>query len=49
LSLFVVPILYIVIKTTTERFIKPNRHQELQTEAASLDGKNVVYSTKGED
>lgn len=35
LSLFVVPILYIVIKTTTERFIKPNRHQELQTETAA--------------
>ncbi|MEH1954405.1 efflux RND transporter permease subunit [Nostoc sp.] len=29
LSLFVVPILYIVIKTITERFIKPNRHQEI--------------------
>ncbi|MEA5507054.1 efflux RND transporter permease subunit [Halotia wernerae UHCC 0503] len=27
LSLFVVPILYIVIKSTTERFIKPNRQQ----------------------
>ncbi|MDZ8238693.1 MAG: efflux RND transporter permease subunit [Nostoc sp. ChiQUE01a] len=31
LSLFVVPILYIVIKGTTERFIKPKRHQELQS------------------
>ncbi|MBD2681992.1 MULTISPECIES: efflux RND transporter permease subunit [Nostoc] len=31
LSLFIVPILYIVIKTTTERFIKPKRHQELQS------------------
>ena len=30
LSLFVVPILYIVIKTT-ERLSKPNRHQQLQT------------------
>jgi len=49
LSLFVVPILYIVIKTTTERFIKPNRHQQLQTEAVSLDGKTVAYSTKAED
>ncbi len=49
LSLFVVPILYIVIKTTTERFLKPNRHQELQTEAGSLDGKNVAYSAKAED
>ncbi|MDB9320498.1 efflux RND transporter permease subunit [Nodularia spumigena CS-591/04] len=27
LSLFVVPILYIVIKTTTESLFKPNRHQ----------------------
>ncbi|MFN6535726.1 MAG: efflux RND transporter permease subunit [Nostoc sp. EkiNYC01] len=34
LSLFIVPILYIVIKETTERFIKPKRHQELQ----SIDG-----------
>ncbi|MCC5603129.1 efflux RND transporter permease subunit [Nostoc favosum] len=49
LSLFVVPILYIVIKTTTERFIKPNRHQKLQTEAVSLDGKTVAYSTNAED
>jgi hydrophobic/amphiphilic exporter-1 (mainly G- bacteria), HAE1 family len=49
LSLFVVPILYIVIKTTAERFIKPNRHQEVQTEAVSLDGKAVAYSTKTED
>ncbi|BBD65287.1 transporter [Nostoc commune NIES-4072] len=49
LSLFVVPILYIVIKTTTERFIKPNRHQQLQTEAVSLDGKTAAYSTKAED
>jgi HAE1 family hydrophobic/amphiphilic exporter-1 len=32
LSLFVVPILYIVIKSTTERFIKPNRHETLETE-----------------
>ncbi|MBD2244985.1 efflux RND transporter permease subunit [Nostoc sp. FACHB-888] len=49
LSLFVVPILYIVIKTTTERFIKPNRHQELQTDGMSLDGKTVAYSAKAED
>ncbi|MCC5606501.1 efflux RND transporter permease subunit [Nostoc sp. CHAB 5834] len=49
LSLFVVPILYIVIKTTTERFIKPNKHQQLQTEAVSFDGKTVAYSTKAED
>ncbi len=49
LSLFVVPILYIVIKTTTERFIKPNRHQEMQTEAVSLDGKTAAYSTKTEE
>ncbi|MEH2201998.1 efflux RND transporter permease subunit [Nostoc sp.] len=49
LSLFVVPILYIVIKTTTEHFIKPNRHQELQTEGMSLDGKSAVYSAKGEN
>ncbi|AVH67058.1 hydrophobe/amphiphile efflux-1 family RND transporter [Nostoc sp. 'Peltigera membranacea cyanobiont' 213] len=49
LSLFVVPILYIVIKTTTERFIKPNRHQELQTEGISLDGKSAAYSAKGEN
>ncbi|MCC5652423.1 efflux RND transporter permease subunit [Nostoc sp. XA013] len=49
LSLFVVPILYIVIKTTTERFIKPNRHQGLQTEGMSLDGKTVAYSAKAED
>ncbi|MCC5618487.1 efflux RND transporter permease subunit [Nostoc sp. CHAB 5836] len=49
LSLFVVPILYIVIKTATERLIKPNRHQGLQTEAVSLDGKAVAYSTKAED
>ncbi|MFS0515115.1 efflux RND transporter permease subunit [Nostoc sp. UIC 10607] len=49
LSLFVVPILYIVIKTTTERFIKPNRHQELQTDTVSLDGKTAAYSTKAED
>jgi HAE1 family hydrophobic/amphiphilic exporter-1 len=49
LSLFVVPILYIVIKTTTERFIKPNQHQELQTEGMSLDGKTVAYSAKAED
>ncbi|MFN6474479.1 MAG: efflux RND transporter permease subunit [Nostoc sp. SerVER01] len=31
LSLFIVPILYIVIKETTERFIKPKRHQEMQS------------------
>ncbi|MGJ5630213.1 efflux RND transporter permease subunit [Nostoc sp. CALU 1950] len=49
LSLFVVPILYIVIKTTTERFIKPNRRQELQAEAVSLNGNTAVYSTKAED
>ncbi|MBG1240157.1 efflux RND transporter permease subunit [Nostoc sp. NZL] len=49
LSLFVVPILYIVIKTTTERLIKPNRHQELQTDTVSLDGKTAAYSTKAED
>lgn len=42
LSLFVVPILYIVIKTTTERFIKPNQHQEVEIDAASLDGKTAV-------
>lgn len=29
LSLFVVPILYIVIKTATERFSKQNSHQQL--------------------
>ena len=29
LSLFVVPILYIAIKSLTERFIKQNRYQEL--------------------
>ncbi|MEH2113020.1 efflux RND transporter permease subunit [Nostoc sp.] len=49
LSLFVVPILYIVIKTTTERFIKLNRDQELQAEAVSLNGNTAVYSTKSED
>ncbi len=49
LSLFVVPILYIVIKTTTERFIKPNRHQEFPTEAVALNGSTAVYSTKAED
>ncbi|MFN6483545.1 MULTISPECIES: efflux RND transporter permease subunit [unclassified Nostoc] len=49
LSLFVVPILYIVIKTITERFIKPNRHQELQTEVVSLNGNTAVYSKKAED
>ncbi|MHC0066509.1 efflux RND transporter permease subunit [Nostoc sp. UIC 10890] len=49
LSLFVVPILYIVIKTTTERFIKPNRRQELPVEAVSLNGNTAVYSTKSED
>ncbi len=31
LSLFVVPILYIVIKGVTERLIKPKRHQELES------------------
>ncbi|MEH2213939.1 efflux RND transporter permease subunit [Nostoc sp.] len=49
LSLFVVPILYIVIKTTTERFIKPNRHQEVPVEAVSLNGSTAVYSPKAED
>ncbi|MEH2146919.1 efflux RND transporter permease subunit [Nostoc sp.] len=49
LSLFVVPILYIVIKTITERFIKPNRHQEIPVEAVSLNGSTAVYSTKSED
>ncbi|MEH1924342.1 efflux RND transporter permease subunit [Nostoc sp.] len=49
LSLFVVPILYIVIKTTIERFIKPNRDQELQAKAVSLNGNTAVYSTKSED
>ncbi|MBE8966904.1 efflux RND transporter permease subunit [Nostocales cyanobacterium LEGE 12452] len=49
LSLFVVPILYIVIKTTTERFIKPNRHQELPVEAVSFNGSTAVYSPKAED
>ncbi|MEA5602121.1 efflux RND transporter permease subunit [Nostoc sp. UHCC 0252] len=49
LSLFVVPILYIVIKTTTERFIKPNRNQELETESMSLDGRTATYSAKGDN
>ncbi|MFN6529195.1 efflux RND transporter permease subunit [Nostoc sp. ChiSLP03a] len=49
LSLFVVPILYIVIKTITERFIKPNRHQEIPAEAVSLNGNTAIYSTKAED
>ncbi|MEH1972855.1 MAG: efflux RND transporter permease subunit [Nostoc sp.] len=49
LSLFVVPILYIVIKTITERFIKPNRHQEIPVEPVLLNGSTAVYSTKSED
>ncbi|YAF95956.1 MAG: efflux RND transporter permease subunit [Nodularia sp. CChRGM 3473] len=48
LSLFVVPILYIVIKTTTERFIKPNRHQ-MQLETGSFEEDTAAYSTRNED
>ncbi|MBW4556177.1 MAG: efflux RND transporter permease subunit [Trichormus sp. ATA11-4-KO1] len=48
LSLFVVPILYIVIKTTTERFIKPNRHQ-MQLETDYLEEDTAAYSTRNED
>ncbi len=49
LSLFVVPILYIVIKTIPEQFIKPNLHQKILAEAVSLNGSTAVYSTKAED
>ncbi|MBE9052164.1 efflux RND transporter permease subunit [Nostocales cyanobacterium LEGE 11386] len=48
LSLFVVPILYIVIKTTTERFIKPNRHQ-MQLETDYLEEDTAAYSTRNQD
>ncbi|AHJ31441.1 efflux RND transporter permease subunit [Nodularia spumigena CS-584] len=43
LSLFVVPILYIVIKTTTESLFKPNRHQ------MQLDRETATYSSKHDE
>ncbi|MBW4446439.1 MAG: efflux RND transporter permease subunit [Spirirestis rafaelensis WJT71-NPBG6] len=46
LSLFVVPILYIVIKMTTERFTNPNRRHQLQTDTAVVERETVSHSTK---
>lgn len=46
LSLFVVPILYIVIKTTTERLLKSDRHSQLQTDSVSLDGNHISHPTE---
>ena len=43
LSLFVVPILYIVIKTTTESLFRPNRHQ------MQLDRETATYSSKHDE
>ncbi|WP_427162996.1 efflux RND transporter permease subunit [Aliinostoc sp. HNIBRCY26] len=49
LSLFVVPILYIVIKTTTERFLNFNQKPALDTGATSLDRQPVASGTKNDD
>ncbi|MDP5338147.1 MAG: efflux RND transporter permease subunit, partial [Nodularia sp. (in: cyanobacteria)] len=47
LSLFVVPILYIVMKTTTASLFKPNRHQmALDTNSSP---KAATYSSKNDD
>ncbi|MDB9305057.1 efflux RND transporter permease subunit [Nodularia spumigena CS-591/12] len=43
LSLFVVPILYIVIKTTTESLFKPSHHQ------MQLDRETATYSSKDDE
>ncbi|WP_414564871.1 MULTISPECIES: efflux RND transporter permease subunit [unclassified Anabaena] len=48
LSLFVVPILYIVIKMTTERFVKRNRHQTMSLEATSPDNQTATYSSRND-
>ncbi|MBW4614653.1 MAG: efflux RND transporter permease subunit [Desmonostoc vinosum HA7617-LM4] len=49
LSLFIVPILYIVIKTFTERFMKPNQHQTLAAQTDSLNGKNTAQSLETDE
>ncbi|MBD2363958.1 efflux RND transporter permease subunit [Anabaena minutissima FACHB-250] len=49
LSLFVVPILYIVIKTMTESLLKVNHKPALETGATSLDRKTAASATKTND
>lgn len=49
LSLFVVPVLYIVIKMTTERFLPSNRHQNMTLEAVSPDDNTITYSTRNDE
>lgn len=46
LSLFVVPILYIVIKMTTERFTNRNRRHQVQTDTVVVEREPVSHSTK---
>jgi HAE1 family hydrophobic/amphiphilic exporter-1 len=49
LSLFVVPVLYIVIKTMTEGLFKSNQKPALETGATSLDRKTAASVTKKHD
>jgi HAE1 family hydrophobic/amphiphilic exporter-1 len=49
LSLFVVPILYIVIKTMTENLFTKNQKPALETGATSLDRKTAASATKTND
>ncbi|AFY49037.1 hydrophobe/amphiphile efflux-1 (HAE1) family transporter [Nostoc sp. PCC 7524] len=49
LSLFVVPVLYIVIKTMTEGLFKSNQKPALETGATSLDRKTAASVTKNHD
>ncbi|WP_066376815.1 efflux RND transporter permease subunit [Anabaena sp. CA = ATCC 33047] len=49
LSLFVVPVLYIVIKTLTESLFKPHQKPALETGASSLDKKTVASVNKTND
>ncbi|AFY35944.1 efflux RND transporter permease subunit [Calothrix sp. PCC 7507] len=46
LSLFVVPILYIVIKSTTDRLFKLNQHPQLQTDSVALDSNNNSHAAE---
>ncbi|MBW4646677.1 MAG: efflux RND transporter permease subunit [Goleter apudmare HA4340-LM2] len=48
LSLFVVPVLYIVIKSITERLFKSNRHQQPPTDSMHSDGDSISPSPETE-
>jgi HAE1 family hydrophobic/amphiphilic exporter-1 len=48
LSLFVVPILYIVIQTTTARLLKSDRHSQLPTDSVSLDNNHISHPTEAD-